>query len=172
MDNSQPGFDRGDLFVSGLFSSMSHMLPEHRDRLTMAELRSVWLKDFGSRLKVFAAPQPRAVPRTKRFFHELVDCPPILGNDLHPRQAAHLREVDSTKTDSCDEDVDAIAQWLMIECRLQCFSSPRAASSTIFGHVSSASPRATASAWRSAPLRPRALSAISVPGEETPKDAA
>ncbi len=55
---------------------------------------------------------------------------------------------------------------LLPECVHRCVDLPsagrRAASSTIRGHVSSASPRAMASAWRGPPSRPSASSGASV----------
>jgi|HubBroStandDraft_6_1064221.scaffolds.fasta_scaffold1935242_1 hypothetical protein len=73
-DNTSNGqftawFDGGDLLVSGLFSSMSQLLPEHRDRLIAADVASVRVNDFRTRIKVFTTRQPRAVPGTKSFFH-------------------------------------------------------------------------------------------------------
>lgn len=69
MPYSQLGFDGGNLFVAELFSPMSQMLLERQNRLTVAEVRSVRVNDFGTIIKVLIAPQPQTVASTKRFFH-------------------------------------------------------------------------------------------------------
>ena len=40
---------------------------------------------------------------------------PILANHFHPRELAHHREIDSAETETRKEDVDAIAQRLVMQ---------------------------------------------------------
>src|SRR5579872_3703525 len=49
----------------------------------------------------------------ERLSRQIVDGMPVLRNQFQPCQWSHLREVDTPKTHSCDEDVDAITQWLV-----------------------------------------------------------
>jgi hypothetical protein len=50
----------------------------------------------------------------QRFPYQSEDGSPILRNRLHPRQPPHHGEIDTAKTQACQEDVDTITQWLII----------------------------------------------------------
>src|SRR5271165_7337637 len=48
----------------------------------------------------------------QRLPYQSEDGSPILRNHLHPRQPPQHREIDTAKTQACQEDVDAITQRL------------------------------------------------------------
>src|SRR6266436_10442647 len=56
-----------------------------------------------------------AVPGNETLLHEGGDSTAILINQLQPRQRAHLGEIDSAETHPSDENIDAIAQRLVLE---------------------------------------------------------
>jgi len=58
--------------------------------------------------------QLRAIPGTKRFLHQLENCPPILSNHLHPCKATHHREINPAKTETRNENVDAKTQRFVV----------------------------------------------------------
>jgi hypothetical protein len=67
--NAQLGFDGCSVLVAELFSLMLQMLSSSQNRLTVANVGLVRVNDFRTSMKLFIAPQPQAVPNTKRFFH-------------------------------------------------------------------------------------------------------
>src|SRR5256885_12295234 len=54
-------------------------------------------------------------PGGEAFACETVNCAFVLVDDFEPGERAHLREIDSAETHARDEDVDAVAERLILE---------------------------------------------------------
>ena len=55
------------------------------------------------------------MPGNETFFDEAGNGSPILIDQFQPGQRPHLREINSAETHSRDENIDAIAQRLVIQ---------------------------------------------------------
>src|SRR4029077_10166171 len=55
------------------------------------------------------------VPRCKTFPHQAENRPPILINQFHPGQRPHLWEINSAQGHTSDENIDPIAQRLVLQ---------------------------------------------------------
>src|ERR1700675_2253648 len=56
-----------------------------------------------------------AAPGGEPLAHEAGNGAPVLIDQLQPRYGTHLREIDSPEAHSRYENVDAIAQWLVLQ---------------------------------------------------------
>ncbi len=75
----------------------------------------LWCYRLHIRSWAVGIPRPRAAPSDERLPHELEDCASVLSDHSHPCQRPHLREIDSAKTETRDQDVYAITQRLVIK---------------------------------------------------------